>query len=597
MANNKRKRKYVEDYINFGFTSIISAGKEKPQCVVCSEVLSEESMKPNKLRRHLESKHPKLKNKSPEFFKSKSVQLKKSRLDSDGIFERQSKAGLMASYVVSLRIAKAKKPYVIGEELILPCAKDIVHHVLGDKAAKSLESISLSNNTVQRRIADMSADILSQVIEEIKQSPLDLFTLQVDESTDVSNLPQLLVYVRYIHNGDFKDEFLFCRPLETTTKSIDVFEKIGSFLKEHGLKWENVGGICTDGAPSMLGCKSGFQQLVKKVSPQAIGVHCMIHRQVLASKTLPIALKIVMQSVVKAVNFIKSNALNNRLFAKLCQEMDSKHEVLLLHTEVRWLSKGKVLQRFFELNTEVREFLSQQGKTELSDFFGDVNNLAKTAYLVDFFTILNSLNLSLQGENSNILDFVEKLTAFQMKLDLWLARIKKRNFYMFPTLNAFVEENETDVSFNNCFQSLLIQHLETLKEEFCRYFPEEPQLSQALLRKPFAAKVENVPERYQEEFIDLITSGCANTEFDSLTVSQFWIKQLFQYPNLAEAMIRIIMPFPSTYMCEVTFSSLLLIKSKLRSKLHAEDDLRCAVSKTSPQIEKLVMGKQYQPSH
>ena len=69
MANNKRKRKYVEDYINFGFTSIISAGKEKPQCVVCSEVLSEESMKPNKLRRHLESKHPKLKNKSPEFFK------------------------------------------------------------------------------------------------------------------------------------------------------------------------------------------------------------------------------------------------------------------------------------------------------------------------------------------------------------------------------------------------------------------------------------------------------------------------------------------------------------------------------------------------
>ena len=73
----------------------------------------------------------------------------------------------------------------------------------------------------------------------------------------------------------------------------------------------------------------------------------MIHRQVLASKSLPKDLEIVMQSVVKAVNFIKSNALHNRLFAKPCQEMDSKHEVLLLHTEVRWLSKGKVLQRFF----------------------------------------------------------------------------------------------------------------------------------------------------------------------------------------------------------------------------------------------------------
>ena len=226
MANNKRKRKYMEDYINFGFTCIISAGKEKPQCVVCSEVLSEESMKPNKLRRHLESKHPKLSNENPEFFKKKSLQLKKSCLDSDGTFQRQSKSDLMASYIVSLRIAKAKKPRVIGEELILPCAKDIVHHMIGDKAVKSLESVSLSNNTVQRRITDMSGDILSQVIDEIKTSPLDLFTLQVDESTDVGNLPQLLVYVRYINNGDFKDEFLFCRPLETTTKSIDVFEKI-----------------------------------------------------------------------------------------------------------------------------------------------------------------------------------------------------------------------------------------------------------------------------------------------------------------------------------------------------------------------------------
>ena len=283
MSSNKRKRKYMEEYLNFGFTCIISAGKEKPQCVLCSEVLSEESMKPNKLRRHLETKHKKFSNESPKFFKNKSAQLKKARLDSGGTFKTQSRAALMASYSVSLRIAKAKKPHVIGEELILPCTKDIVHHMLGDNAVKSLECVSLSNNTVQRRITDMSADILTQVVDEIKTSPLDLFTLQVDESTDVANLPQLLVYVRYVNNSDFKDEFLFCKPLETTTKSIDIFEKMGLFLKEHELKWENVGGICTDGAPSMLGCRSGFQQMVKNVSPRAVGVHCMIHRQVLAS--------------------------------------------------------------------------------------------------------------------------------------------------------------------------------------------------------------------------------------------------------------------------------------------------------------------------
>ena len=127
--------------------------------------------------------------------------------------------------MASLRIAKAKKTHVIGEELILPCTKDIVHHMLRHKAPESLECLSLSNNTVQRRIADMSLDILTQVVNEIKTSPLGLFTLQVDESTDVANLPQLLVYVRYINNDTFKDEFLFCKSLETTTKSIDIFEK------------------------------------------------------------------------------------------------------------------------------------------------------------------------------------------------------------------------------------------------------------------------------------------------------------------------------------------------------------------------------------
>ena len=76
--------------------------------------------------------------------------------------------------------------------------------------------------------------------------------------------------------------------------------------------------LCTDGAPSMLGSRSGFQQMVKNVSPQAIGVHCIIHRQVLASKSLPKdkkEKKTAMQSVVKAVSFIKSNALNYLLFA------------------------------------------------------------------------------------------------------------------------------------------------------------------------------------------------------------------------------------------------------------------------------------------
>ena len=51
------KRAYSDDYLKFGFTSIVTEGIEKPQCVICLKVLSAESMKPFQLRRHFEKEH------------------------------------------------------------------------------------------------------------------------------------------------------------------------------------------------------------------------------------------------------------------------------------------------------------------------------------------------------------------------------------------------------------------------------------------------------------------------------------------------------------------------------------------------------------
>ena len=43
----------------------------------------------------------------------------------------------------------------------------------------------------------MSQDILCQIIQELKETPTGLFCIQIDETTDVTNMAQLLVYVRY----------------------------------------------------------------------------------------------------------------------------------------------------------------------------------------------------------------------------------------------------------------------------------------------------------------------------------------------------------------------------------------------------------------
>ena len=89
----------------------------------------------------------------------------------------------------------------------------------------------------------MSLDVKQQVIEEIKASPL--FAFQVDKSTDVVLCSQLVVFVRYIHEYDIKNKFLFCTSLETTTKSKDINEKISTFFDTEGLQWNELCGIYT----------------------------------------------------------------------------------------------------------------------------------------------------------------------------------------------------------------------------------------------------------------------------------------------------------------------------------------------------------------
>lgn len=55
------------------------------------------------------------------------------------------------------------------------------------------------------------------------------------------------------------------------------------------------------------------------------------------------------------------------------------------------------------------------------------NWLTDLAFLVDLTAHLSELNLCLQGENQLNNTIFQTITAFQMKLKLWQARIKANN--------------------------------------------------------------------------------------------------------------------------------------------------------------------------
>ena len=67
---SKKRRKYDHEYLNFGFSWTGSEDAPLPVCCF-KEALANDAMRPCRLRRHIETKHPSLVTKPREFFDRK----------------------------------------------------------------------------------------------------------------------------------------------------------------------------------------------------------------------------------------------------------------------------------------------------------------------------------------------------------------------------------------------------------------------------------------------------------------------------------------------------------------------------------------------
>ncbi|XP_025410856.1 general transcription factor II-I repeat domain-containing protein 2-like [Sipha flava] len=179
---------------------------------------------------------------------------------------------------------------------------------------------------------------------KIKISSFEYFSIACDEKVPIT--AQLAMF--------------FCASLMEINFFEELFVSVHELLKKYELPLVKLSSVTTDGAPSMMGKNKGFIERLRK--------------------------KII------------SRDLNQRQFSSFLNDLESEYSGLPYLTEVRWLSRSTILERFWKIKDAIQIFLVSKEQ--------DVSTLSDPMHL-------SNLNLKLQGKDQIIRAINDHINAFK----------------------------------------------------------------------------------------------------------------------------------------------------------------------------------------
>ncbi|XP_075058530.1 zinc finger BED domain-containing protein 5-like [Mixophyes fleayi] len=378
-----------------------------------------------------------------------------------------------SSYKIAQCIAKKGKPFTDGEYIKEAFIKvsEILFSDLSNKDTilSRIKDIPSSGRTIERRVTEMAENIKLKQETALKET--SVFSVALDESVDVNGIARLAIVARYCDNENIYEELCTLKPLQGTTKGEDIASAFINFFDEKGIDLNKIFSVTTDGAPAMVGKNKGFVKLLEDhIGRSTVKFHCMIHQESLCAKMSNSELNSVMDTVVKIVNFIIArSSLPHRQFKLLLEELDNAYKDIPLHSNVRWLSRGKVLNRFVSCIEEIKTFMIEKDQNFPEPT--DSEWLCKLMFLTDITSQLNDLNLRLQGAGQTVLDLYECWKTFTEKLKVFLRDIFSETYRYFPNVKQLSTPSKMMVSkMHNYMDGLIKEFLERC-QDFQKYGP------------------------------------------------------------------------------------------------------------------------------
>lgn len=227
----------------------------KPTCLICNETVA--VCKVANMNRHYEIKH--LGRYDKDFPKGYSLRIEKIDALRTSFKRSQMKRSMSeqeksteASLRVAWILAKHMVPFSYSE-IIKECLIQVSNAVFDNRKeiAEMFNKIPLSRDSVIRRTEICARSIHESILADLTKT--QFFSLAIDESTDISDVAQMAVFVRYILNNNYKEELLTLLPLHDRTTGQILFERFQEFMNNNGLSYQKILSVVTDGAPAITG--------------------------------------------------------------------------------------------------------------------------------------------------------------------------------------------------------------------------------------------------------------------------------------------------------------------------------------------------------
>ena len=320
--------------------------------------------------------------------------------------------------------AEVKFSYFIGEHHLALAVADHCSKLFSSMFPDSdiARAFKCGRTKATATVKVIAQDMIGEIMERISDS--QFFSIQIDESTDITVYQQMGIMLRYFDNNNGKLCCVFYKlePI-TNANAESIFAAIDQNFSDSGpICYTNLVGMGSDGCNVMLGSRNSVMTRLKSKQPSLISFHCNCHVAALIANHACGKLPGYLDDItIQIWYFFHKSPKRQRSFEAYQVFTECKPHKLLKASQTRWLSLEVCVKRLLEqYEALLSYFRSTEEKsamvTRITEALEKPITKAYLMFLSDSLPVINVFNKVMQQQSPTIHCLHQEVTTFMKKL-------------------------------------------------------------------------------------------------------------------------------------------------------------------------------------